>query len=117
VSFAAGRACPAAHRFRPRSADDFLESDRGFLVDAERAAKIQIALAMTLAGLQRHLDGGATDFSVTPAQATRASSSISPEHSSRPSRRWRVEAGYRQRAAVSTLQAMPSLSIELWLSG
>ena len=55
----------------------------------------------------------ATDFSVTPAQATSASSSMSPEHSSSPEP---PVAGCRPATAsarpVSTLQAMPSLSIE-----
>ena len=55
----------------------------------------------------------ATDFSVTPAQATSASSSMSPEHSSSPEP---PVAGCKPATAnarpVSTLQAMPSFSIE-----
>ena len=55
----------------------------------------------------------ATDFRVTPAQATSASSSMSPEHSSSPEP---PVAGCKPATAsarpVSTLQAMPSLSIE-----
>src|SRR6185436_13637819 len=41
---------------------DFLETDRGFLVDAERAAKIQIALGDNGAAVKRHFDGGGNRF-------------------------------------------------------
>ena len=55
----------------------------------------------------------ATDFRVTPAQATSASSSMSPEQSSRPEP---PVAGCRPATAsarpVSTLQVRPSVSVE-----
>ena len=64
------------------------------------------------------LNAVATAFTVTPAQATSASSSMSPEQSSRPEP---PLAGWRPAACsarpVSTLQAMPpSSSVPLALS-
>src|SRR3954449_7403108 len=41
---------------------DLGEADRGLLVDAERAAEIEIALGVYVAGLQRHLDRGCDRF-------------------------------------------------------
>ena len=58
------------------------EADRRVLVDAERAAEIEIALGRDGAASAGSSSAVATAFRVTPAQATSASSSMSPEQSS-----------------------------------
>ena len=59
------------------------EADRRLLVDAERAAEVEVALGAHRAAATAIPSEVATALSVTPAQATSASSSMSPEHSER----------------------------------
>jgi [protein-PII] uridylyltransferase len=54
---------------------DLREADRRLLVDAERAAKIEIALGDDVPDFSGTSSAVATAFSVTPAQATSASTS------------------------------------------
>ena len=64
--------------------------DRRFFVDAERAAEVEVALGADAALVRRRSPARSRPLrSVTPAQATSASSSMSPEHSRRRRRRWR----------------------------
>ena len=109
---------------------------KGAIDDANISCKVETGRALAVAGLHPATGGSgmelcsgdmllealvacagvtlkavATDFRVTPAQATSASSSMSPEHSSRPEP---PVAGCRPAVAmarpVSTLQERPSLS-------
>src|SRR6185437_1144961 len=88
---------------------DLAEAHRGVLVDPERAAEIEIALGPHPAAAQRHLERRRHRLERDPAQATSASSSMSPEQSAMPSP---PVAGWSPASAiarpVSTLQVMLS---------
>ena len=109
----AGRACPAARRWRSRNAGESRRSRPALPCRRRAAAKIEIAFGDDLSDFNGTSIAVATDFKVTPAQATSASSSMSPEHNSSPEP---PVAGCRPATAsarpVSTLQAIPSLSSE-----
>ena len=69
---------------RARSAEpDRAEADRRVAVDAQRPAEVEIALGAHAPPPTAMPSDVATARSVTPAQATSASSSMSPEHSQR----------------------------------
>ena len=78
---------------------DVAKSDRRLLVDAGVPRKSRSPSAATLPERNSIPSEVATAFSVTPAQATRASSSMSPEQSSAPLPR-SLDEGRRRRAPV-----------------
>ena len=92
---------------------DVAETHRRLAVDAERAAEVEVALGAQVRRRRAATPMAvATALSVTPAQATSASSSMSPEQASRP---LPPVAGCRPAVTsarpVSTLQAMPASSM------
>ena len=94
-------------RFDVEGKPDSLEPNGCLLIHAQRAAEVEIALGPHNALGQRNAKRRSHGLQVTPAQATSASSSMSPEHSSSP---LPPVAGCRPATLsarpVSTLQAM-----------